>query len=161
MRALSLWQPWASLIAFGAKRWETRSWGTDYRGPLLVHAALRKSPEIADPRFVEEALQVLGHADFDALPRGRVVAVCELTGCYQITNVNEWTDYLNMTYRGNLPGGYRELKFGDWSPERYVWKLEHVRRLHAPFPLVGHQGLWNVGQETIDQLAVSLAWRKS
>lgn len=42
MRALTLWQPWAQLVALGVKVIETRSWGTKYRGPLLIHAAARK-----------------------------------------------------------------------------------------------------------------------
>lgn len=45
MKALTLWQPWASLVALGAKRIETRSWSTTYRGPLAIHAAARK-PEV-------------------------------------------------------------------------------------------------------------------
>ena len=40
MKTLSLIQPWASLIALGEKRIETRSWGTRYRGPLAIHASL-------------------------------------------------------------------------------------------------------------------------
>jgi activating signal cointegrator 1 len=39
MKALTLWQPWASLVAFGVKTIETRSWSTKYRGPLAIHAA--------------------------------------------------------------------------------------------------------------------------
>lgn len=39
MKALSIWEPWASLIACGTKRIETRSWSTEYRGPLLICAA--------------------------------------------------------------------------------------------------------------------------
>lgn len=39
MKAISLWQPWASLIAHGVKTIETRSWSTPYRGPLAIHAA--------------------------------------------------------------------------------------------------------------------------
>lgn len=45
MKALTLHQPWASLIAVGAKRIETRSWSTTYRGPLAIHAGARK-PEL-------------------------------------------------------------------------------------------------------------------
>lgn len=48
MRCLTLWQPWASLIAVGAKRFETRSWGTDWRGSLAIHASLKWSREQAD-----------------------------------------------------------------------------------------------------------------
>lgn len=39
MKALTLWQPWATLIAIGAKTIETRSWSTNHRGPLAIHAA--------------------------------------------------------------------------------------------------------------------------
>ena len=39
MKAINIHQPWASVIAFGEKRFETRSWKTDYRGPLLIHAS--------------------------------------------------------------------------------------------------------------------------
>lgn len=42
MKALSLWQPWATLIAIGAKQYETRGWSTPYRGPLIIHAAKTK-----------------------------------------------------------------------------------------------------------------------
>ena len=39
IKAISLWQPWANLIAVGAKKYETRSWKTNYRGALLICAS--------------------------------------------------------------------------------------------------------------------------
>lgn len=44
MKAISLWQPWATLISTGDKTWETRSWATTYRGPLAIHAAKKFGP---------------------------------------------------------------------------------------------------------------------
>ena len=41
IRIISLWQPWASLIALNLKQYETRSWGAPYRGKLAIHAAKR------------------------------------------------------------------------------------------------------------------------
>ena len=41
MKTLTLLQPWAMLVALEAKRIETRSWGTWYRGPLAIHADKR------------------------------------------------------------------------------------------------------------------------
>jgi hypothetical protein len=38
MKALTVLQPWAQLLILGAKRYETRSWKTKHRGPLLIHA---------------------------------------------------------------------------------------------------------------------------
>lgn len=170
MRALSLWQPWASLIAFGAKRWETRSWGTDYRGELLIHAAKQKSPEIIDSRFIEEAIQTLGHADFDALPRGKVVAVCDLTACYRIIppaptprpeqygaeGEREMSECLFVTYGLNMTGARRDHLFGDWSVGRVVWRLENIRRLVDPIPLLGRQGLFALHGETLRNLDAQL-----
>lgn len=43
MKALTIWQPWATAIAIGAKRIETRSWETHYRGPIAIHAAARRN----------------------------------------------------------------------------------------------------------------------
>ena len=48
MKALSVTQPWATLIATGQKQIETRSWGTRYRGPLYIHAA-KRFPAYASP----------------------------------------------------------------------------------------------------------------
>lgn len=48
MKALTLWQPWASLVARGEKTIETRSWPTDYRGPLAIHAAARPMRDARD-----------------------------------------------------------------------------------------------------------------
>ena len=45
MRAVSLWQPWASLIADGRKKVETRHWPMHYRGPLAIHATQRVEKE--------------------------------------------------------------------------------------------------------------------
>lgn len=42
MKALTLHEPYASLIAAGIKTIETRGWSTKYRGPLAIHAAARK-----------------------------------------------------------------------------------------------------------------------
>lgn len=170
MRALSLWQPWASLIAYGAKRWETRSWSTDYRGELLIHAAKRKPPAITDHRFIEEAIQVLGHADFDALPRGKVVAVCELKACYTLIpeapdprpaeyggpGERELIECLFVTYGHDLARASRELRFGDWSVGRVVWDLENIRRLADPIPLLGQRGLFPLRGETLQNLDAQL-----
>jgi activating signal cointegrator 1 len=45
VKAISLWQPWATLIALGEKKFETRSWLTNYRGQIAIHAAKRMEPD--------------------------------------------------------------------------------------------------------------------
>ena len=39
MKAISIKQPWASLIAHGIKDIENRTWKTNYRGKILIHAS--------------------------------------------------------------------------------------------------------------------------
>ena len=56
MKALSLWQPWASAIALGHKRIEPRHWTTSYRGLIAIHAAKRWT---ADEREFHAAEQLV------------------------------------------------------------------------------------------------------
>ena len=87
MKAISLWQPWATAIAVGAKRIETRHWPTKHRGPLMIHAAKRKV--IDDLIYYHScwnwqgALRSIGwswggdsHNDIHRLPFGALVATC-------------------------------------------------------------------------------------
>lgn len=48
MKAITIWQPWASLLAHGMKQYETRSWATKYRGPIAIHAAKRPVRQTID-----------------------------------------------------------------------------------------------------------------
>lgn len=138
MKALSLLQPWATLIAIGAKRIETRSWSTNYRGPLAIHAgkafpAATRAMSLQAP-FVEELLVggVYGTRD---LPLGAIVAVCTLADCEPIG--------------GKYLVGEPERSFGDFSPGRFAWRLEDVRRLDPPIPANGALSLWEwPGDET-------------
>jgi hypothetical protein len=72
MKALSVRQPWASLIASGKKTIEVRSWRTHYRGPLLICAA--KRPSGLGPAGV--ALAVANLVDVRHFRRGDARAAC-------------------------------------------------------------------------------------
>ena len=89
MKALTLTQPWATLVAIGAKTIETRGWSTSYRGPLAIHAA-KKFPENAR-RFTTEPIcyeAVRAHCDakpgVPGYPTGVVLCVCRLIDCVRI-----------------------------------------------------------------------------
>ena len=85
MKAITTWQPWASLLARGAKKYETRSWETKYRGPIAIHAA--QKPFNTDSYLDRELYpfaDALGLPDiysFNKLPYGAVVAVANLVNC--------------------------------------------------------------------------------
>src|SRR5579884_2404480 len=84
MKALSLFQPWASLVILGAKRYETRGWQTLYRGPLVIHACRRFPEELRGLCGREPFRRVFrgaGFASWFDLPLGALLGTVELTDC--------------------------------------------------------------------------------
>jgi len=138
VKALSIWQPWASLIAVGAKRFETRSWPTRYRGPIAIHAARHWGQECADVfswYAVQADLAPMVGIDPPLLKRdlpfGAIVAVAVLADCVP-------TQKLRTEILGNR-------MLGNFAPGRFAWRLERVERLLRPIPCTGRQGLWEPG----------------
>ncbi len=170
MKVITLTQPWATLVAIGAKKIETRSWSTSYRGPLAIHAAKGLGPVggisglrdlcCREPFF--SALRTggfdLNQIDVDQLPRGAIVAVCELTAIWPISVRGGQTCYCT---RVDPRGGHNdytavlepERSFGDYSPGRYAWLLANARALPEPVPAKGALGLWN--PDTLTEMAIT------
>ena len=133
MKALTIWQPYASMITKGLKEYETRSFRTSYRGPLLIHSGqrpmrwiLKHSAEDA----LDVAIEAFGMEKLMNLPVGCAICVVDLVDCIEMTP--EFIAQQSPT----------ELAVGDWKPGRYAWKLENPRELD-PVELLGKQGLWN------------------
>ena len=154
MRCISLWQPWASLIAVGAKRIETRSWPTAYRGRLAIHAAKRFERDEIElclyPPFME-ALRPF-YTTAAELPLGAVVATCTLADC-QPTLLDDGTPHPRAPKIDT-----DEYAFGAYGPERFMWFLTDVHRLPVPVPCRGSQGFfdWRPEGTTPPQPALSL-----
>ena len=154
MKAITLWQPWASLLACGAKKFETRSWATNYRGAIAIHAAQKPfDTDIyldRDLHLFAEGLCLPDIYSFNRLPFGCVIATAELVECWKITN-NGHTNGSSLAARieGGRYGGKtnivegKEIFFGDWTPGRYAWELVNVKMLPDPIPAKGKQGLWS------------------
>ena len=129
MKAISLWQPWASAIALGHKSIETRGWSTRYRGPLAIHAAKRWT---AEEREMAEIFETdYGLEGLSDPPRGCVLAVAELISVRP-------TDHLIETI------GMTEEMLGNYGPGRFGFMLENVRRFEDPLPYRGMQGFFEV-----------------
>lgn len=152
MKALSLWQPWATLLAIGAKTIETRSWYTSYRGLLAIHAT-KAFPRAArnmiweQPVFRRALLKGLGEDWFPPLnaARGHVIATCQLVtvvSTSQMTNGGCWWDGPDGR-RYDYRLSEQERAFGDYSNGRYAWLLADVQLLPTPIPASGHLGLWD------------------
>ena len=133
MKALSLTQPWASLVALGHKQVETRSWRTAYRGRLAIHAA-EGFP--ASARLVAEQERALGRLP-GRLCLGAIVAVATVTDCQRTEEV-----------AATLSGLERHL--GDYTWGRFAWRLSDIVALPEPVGCKGALGLWAVPSEVAD-----------
>jgi hypothetical protein len=138
VKALTLTQPWATLVAIGAKQWETRSWATDYRGPLAIHAAKgfpRDAIALCFTQPFERVLLSAGIRKPADLPRGAVIAIANLIDCRHTT-----PDLIDGDWIRGLSD--QEDAFGDFSPGRYGWRLQIVTVFPEPIPARGALSLW-------------------
>lgn len=133
MKVITLWEPWASLIAVGAKKIETRSWNTNYRGRIAIHAAKKivRIPSVVNCAIATTELVDLHH--------GKIVATAGIVDCVQMTQ--KMVDDLAP----------QEYFFGDWEVGRYAWILKDVKRLDEPIPVKGFQGIWNLDDSFIPE----------
>jgi hypothetical protein len=149
MKALTLTQPYASLVAVSAKKIETRSWSTSYRGSLAIHAA-KGFPKWAKEICLEDPFWVSLGKEWCAfgrqysnparkLPLGAVLATCRLANVLPV----EVLDNAGNVFGVSLPPlSEQEKAFGDYNPGRYAWILEDVKTLAVPIPAKGALGLW-------------------
>jgi hypothetical protein len=161
MKAITIWQPWASLIAIGAKQYETRSWATSYRGQIAIHAAKKDIYKIMGDlpfdvvsgvfKAFYEAYKIEGQAQkLMEEAQGYIIATAELVNCHRITN--------RLSFRENEKTisiqemSEQELLFGDWTPGRYAWELANVKILDKPVPAKGQQRLWTWEGQRNEQL---------
>ncbi|WP_138756472.1 ASCH domain-containing protein [Paenibacillus sinopodophylli] len=138
MKAITIIQPWATLIAIGAKKYETRSWPTKHRGELAIHAGKKIDFNACREPEIRAALEEWGFTEFN-LPTGAVVATAQLENC--LKSVDTWTDGYEL--EGKRLVYSPEYEFGDFTPGRYAWEMSDVKQLKEPIKAKGQQGLWN------------------
>lgn len=144
MKAITIHQPWATLIALGEKRFETRSWATKHRGELAIHASKHILREACEREPFRSVLARHGYTA-NNLPTGAVVAVTELKECFKVHHdelggVIALESETRKTHFNTLD---KEFAFGWYESGRYAWELRVVQRLPEPIPAKGQQGLWN------------------
>lgn len=148
IKAISLWQPWASLIAFNEKAIETRSWGTDYRGPLAIHATQstpldeRWEPALHDyiTNIFSVTLAKYGVRRWSDLPQGSIVAVATLA---EVVKIEADSDAVSGRF---WYGRSYEATFGNYDTGRFMWCMKDVYRLEVPILWKGARGLWDASE---------------
>lgn len=165
MKALTIRQPWASLIALGIKTIETRSWQTRYRGPIAIHAGAGSPAGKPWRGWTREAAwcpDLWRAAGFDpegpapGVPLGAIVATATLIDVVPMIDDDAFSTapYIRLSSSGTLalrlqdaPAQRSPLDvsdqapYGDFAPGRYAWLLDDIQPCD-PVPAKGKQGLW-------------------
>ncbi len=123
MKALTIKEPWATLIIDGYKKYEFRSWKTNYRGKILIHAGLSIEKDMLE-RFKDYNLSCMC---------GYIIGEATLVDCIKVDD--SFNDYL-LRLDPIVYGRNNHV-------QTYAWKLENVKKYEKPIKIKGKLGLWN------------------
>lgn len=125
MKVITIKEPYASLIAEGYKEYEFRTWKTNYRGDILIHAAKTSNKENIN-RFKDRNLEY---------KNGYIIAKAKLTDCIL---VDEFFSKTMLAKDGEV---YKNLSKRRSKP-LYGFKLENIEKIN-PIETKGQLGIWN------------------
>ena len=134
MDALSLTQPWASLMGLDKKRIETRDWRMPSRvlGKMLaIHASKGFPKDCRELVNDEPFLTALGRIGYHELPVGAIVGFGIPVECKR---TEDWLGAISEV----------EEAFGNYGPERFGTRFENLFLLPKPIPAVGALGIWRI-----------------
>ncbi len=127
MKVLSLTEPCATLIKEKKKLIETRSWKTNYRGELYIHASSTKIP-----KEWRENKNLMVLVNGMPLNYGNIICKCNLVDCV----------YMTPEFIKEIKKNHQEYICGIYEVGRYAWILEDVEDI-KPILATGHLGVWN------------------
>lgn len=123
MKVLTLKQPWATLVAEGIKKYEFRTWKTNYRGKILIHAGAG-----IDKKEMEKFKNL--NLEY---PSKRIIAEVEIEDCLELD------DELNQKIISE-----NNIAYGSKIRTGYAWKLKNVNKIQSNTQINGKLGLWNI-----------------
>lgn len=127
MKVLSIQEPYATLIKDGYKKIETRSWKTNYRGKILIHASLGKTFQKTITNT--EVISLLKER---SLNHGKIICQATLVDCIKMTE-----EFIKKVQLNN-----QEYILGIYELGRYAWILENIIPLERTIEVKGKLGLW-------------------
>ena len=135
MKVLTIKEPWATLIIDGYKKYEFRTWKTNYRGKILIHAGMSEEKDMLK-KFKDYNLNC---------SKGMIIGEALLTDCILVTKEFE-EELLKID----------KTVYGRESHEMtYAWKLENVIKYDKSIPIKGKLGLWNYEEETMHEMRLN------
>ena len=126
LKVLSIKEPFASLIKNKIKHIETRSWKTNYRGELYIHASLTNHKNL-DERL--ELFNIVKNIDTNC---GYIICKCNLKDCI----------YMDEEFIEKIKNNHKEYISGEYSIGRYAWVLDNIEVI-TPIKAKGKLGIWN------------------
>ena len=121
MKVLTIREPWASLIINGYKEYEFRSWKTNYRGKILIHAGM------SNENISKFDIYNLEYS------KGEIIGEAEIVDCILVTE-----EFNNELLKKN------SLVYGKTNhTSTYAWKLANIKKYDKKIPCKGKLGLWN------------------
>lgn len=131
MKTLTIDSYWAWAILHGSKRIENRTWPSNYRGPIAIHAGKTRKRDA-------DAVQEIQEIDYASLAtpeqadsiRGKIVAVCNMTDVFDLSKDESrlWPEERAFDER--------------WTTGPYCFVLDDVQAIDEPIPAKGKMGFW-------------------
>lgn len=125
MKVLTIREPFATLIKDKVKIYETRSWKTNYRGEIYIHAAKTRS-KASNASIASTYLKSRENPE-------HIICKCLLKDCIYMTE-----EFIN-----NIKKRPEEYNFGRYEVGRFAWQLEVIEVLKEPIYAKGQLGIWN------------------
>ena len=125
MKAITIREPFATLIKDKVIIYETRSWKTNYRGEIYIHAAKAKS-KASNTSIASTYLKSKENPE-------HIICKCLLKDCI----------YMDEDFINEVKKNKEEYNSGRYEVGRYAWKLEVIEVLKEPIYAKGQLGIWN------------------
>lgn len=137
MKVISLIEPWATLIKEKKKYIETRSWKTDYRGELYIHASKKRINK--EDGKIKKLLKIISDIKMNY---GRIICKCNIVDC----------KYMDKEFINTIKLDKQEYLCGVYEEGRYAWILENIEVLKQPIDVKGHLRIWNYEEDFISNV---------
>ena len=125
MKELTIREPFATLIKDKVKIYETRSWKTNYRGEIYIHAAKIRS-KASNASIASTYLKSRENPE-------HIICKCLLKNCI----------YMDKDFINEVKKNKEEYNSGHYEVGRYAWQLEVIEVLEEPIYAKGQLGIWN------------------
>ena len=125
MKVITIREPFATLIKDKVKIYETRSWKTNYRGEIYIHAAKAKS-KASNASIASTYLKSRENPE-------HIICKCLLKNCI----------YMDENFINEVKKNKEEYNSGHYEVGRYAWQLEVIEVLEEPIYAKGQLDIWN------------------